>query len=318
MTPRVTQPSETRPTETQALGALSLAREILRTMRPHQWIKNLFLIVPLVFAQKMFVPGSFVLNTEPVLLTVAAFFAFSVMTGSVYMLNDLLDRDKDRRHPAKRSRPIASGRLPVGVAKAAGAALTTAAVIGAFAINWRFAVVMLGYWGVNVAYSFRLKHVVFVDVGCIATGFILRILAGAVAIGVPVTLWLYACTFLLALFLGLGKRKHELVFSGGEHTRRVLQSYNVDHVNMALIGTAIATAACYTAYTLSDHTYHQFGTRALVVTVPFIAFGLGRFVWLLNQSGEAQSPTDRMLRDAPFLLNVGLWAACVVLLVYWS
>lgn len=313
MNPRVTHPAETR-----APGALAVAREVLRTMRPHQWVKNLFLFVPLVFAQKMLIPGTFLPNTGPVLLSIAAFVAFSVMTGSVYMLNDLLDRDKDRLHPAKRTRPIASGRLPVAIAKIVGAALTAAAIAGAFAIGWRFAVVLLCYWGVNVAYSFHLKHMVFVDVAVIATGFILRILAGAMAIDVPVTLWLYACTFLLALFLALGKRKHELQFSGGEHTRKVLRRYNIAHVNAALIGTAVATACCYTAYTLSDHTFDQFGTRALVVTVPFIAFGLGRFVWLLNRPGEAQSPTDRMLRDGPFLFNLALWAVAVVLLVYWS
>ena len=308
----------THPAPTTTPGTVGLLREVLRTMRPHQWVKNLFLLVPLVFAQKLFLPGTFRINAGPVLVSVAGFLIFSVMTGSVYMLNDLLDREKDALHPAKRTRPIASGRLPVGFARVAGAALTAAAIGGAFALGWQFAVVMLAYWLVNVAYSFRLKHVVFVDVGCIATGFILRILAGAVAIGVPVTLWLYACTFLLALFLGLGKRKHELVFSGGGHTRRVLESYNVDHVNKALIGTAVATTGCYMAYTVSDHTLHQFGTRALVVTVPFIAFGLWRFVWLLERPGEAQSPTDRMLRDLPFLANLGLWALAVVLVVYWT
>lgn len=311
MTPDVTQQAPTTPT------TVGMMREVLRTMRPHQWVKNLFLFVPLVFAQKMFHPGTFRVNTEPVLISVAGFLLFSVMTGSVYMLNDLLDREKDALHPAKRTRPIASGRLPVGFAKVAGALLTGAAIVGAFLLGWRFAVVMIGYWLVNVAYSFRLKHVVFVDVGCIATGFILRILAGAMAIGVPVTLWLYACTFLLALFLGLGKRKHELVFAGGGgHTRRVLESYDIGHVNKALYGTAIATTVCYMAYTVSDHTFGQFGTRALVVTVPFIAFGLWRFVWLLERPGEAQSPTDRMLRDAPFLINLVLWAASVVLVVY--
>jgi 4-hydroxybenzoate polyprenyltransferase len=300
-------------------AAADMVWQVVRTMRPHQWVKNLFLFAPLIFAQKLFVPGTLQVNTGPVAVSVAAFVVFSIMTGSVYMLNDLLDREKDRLHPAKKHRPIASGRLPVGFAKTTGAILTAAAIAAAFAIGWGFALVMLGYWAVNVAYSFKLKHVVFVDVGCIATGFILRILAGAVAIDVPVTLWLYACTFLLALFLGLGKRKHELVFADGSaSTRKVLQHYDVDHVNLALIVTGVATTISYLAYTLSEHTRAQFGTHALVFTVPFIAFGLWRFVWLLNRPGEAQSPTDRMLRDAPFLVNLVLWGSAVLIVVYWS
>ena len=301
-------------------GALDVAWQLIRTMRPHQWVKNLFLFAPLVFAQKLFYPGTFTLNPRPFAITLAAFALFCIMTGSVYMLNDLVDREKDARHPVKRNRPIASGRLPVAVAQVAGALLTALAVALAFVLDVRFAIVMLAYWGLNVAYSLRLKHIVFVDVTCIATGFILRILAGAMAISVPVTLWLYACTFLLALFLGLGKRKHELKFSGdgAVKQRKVLARYNLGHVNRVLWLTGVATAACYIAYTLSKHTYDQFHTYALVGTVPFIGFGLWRFLWLLDRPGEAQSPTDRMLRDVPFLVNLLLWAVSVVVAVYWT
>lgn len=247
-----------------------------------------------------------------------AFAMFCLTSGAVYLLNDIVDREKDRLHPTKKQRPIPSGRLPVHIAVIAGTVAATLSL--ALGLLWepRLAAVVAAYLTLNIAYSFTLKHIVFADVVSIAAGFLLRILGGAVAISVPVTLWLYVCTFLLASFLGLGKRKHEILFSrDSNHTqRRVLRSYRLYWLDRAMLALGIATTVCYTAYTISEHAVYQFGSRAMVVTVPFIIIGLFRFLGLLNRSQVADSPTDAMLKDRWFMLNLVGWVVVVLWIVY--
>lgn len=284
-------------------------------MRPVQWVKNVFVFAPLVFGMQLANPSSLGLAT-------VAFVLFCLISSAVYLLNDILDRHADARHPTKRFRPIACGALPVDVARMATGALALIAIVGGVALEWRVAVVLLGYFVLNVAYSVRLKRLPFVDITCIALGFLLRLLAGGLAIMVPVSVWLLMCTFLLASLLALGKRKHELmaVHKNGrtESTRAVLELYRVAHIEWVMRGLALVTVACYAAYTVAASTIAHFETSSLVYSVPFVLFGLWRFNQLVGDHAEAQSPTDTMVRDVPFLLNVGGWAVFVTALIYFQ
>ncbi len=307
-------PADARP---QGAGVLTWARGILLSMRPHQWLKNLFVFAPLVFAQRL-VDASGHLDWATVGRSVAAFAIFCLASGGVYLLNDLADRERDRRHPVKCHRPIASGALPVRVAAVAIAVVASTALGWAWWLGADLALVVCVYVLVNIAYSFALKKIPFVDIALIAAGFWLRVLAGAEAIDVPVTWWLYAATFLLAAYLALGKRRHELHAGGDDaHRRReVLAAYRPAHLDGAFYAAGTATAACYVAYTLSEHAALQFGTRWLAVTIPFMLFGLGRFAVLTARHDTHDSPTDAMIRDLPFVLNLALWAATVVAIIY--
>ncbi len=289
-----------------------LAVEILRAMRPHQWVKNLFVLAPLVFAERALVGQDF-------LRAAAAFLLFSLLSGCVYILNDVVDVEGDRLHPTKRNRPIASGRLPLPGARLALSGVLLGTVVASFLMSTDFAAIGLAYFALNVGYSLSFKHVPFVDVLCIASGFILRILGGAVAIPVPVTVWILAATFLLALFLGLGKRKHELLQAGMKAgaQRRVLDRYRLPHVKMAMIALGAATLATYSAYTIfGEHAGRLFLPRDMVWTIPSVVVGLWRFNQLTERAEQGQSPTDLMLSDKPFLANLAVWALIVGVIIY--
>ncbi|MGM0576667.1 MAG: decaprenyl-phosphate phosphoribosyltransferase [Myxococcota bacterium] len=285
--------------------------EIVRTLRPHQWVKNLFVLAPLVFAEHA-------LEARPLVRAGGAFLLFSLLSGCVYLLNDIVDIESDRLHPTKRHRPIPAGRLSLGMARLTLAILLLGTIAGSFALSTDFAAVGLAYFALNVGYSFSLKHIPFVDVLSIAAGFILRLFGGAVAIDVPVSLWLGACTFLLATYLGLGKRKHELAMAGEDatHQRRVLERYELEHIKGTMAALAVATLGCYAAYTLLGETMATFSPRDLVWTLPFVAFGLWRFYRLTERTEQGRSPTDLMLGDPPFLVNLALWGAVVVIVIY--
>ena len=293
------------------MSAVGTGLEILRTMRPHQWVKNLFVLSPLIFGMQL-------TDLRKVALGFVAAALFSVLSGAVYLLNDIIDRDKDALHPLKRLRPIPASRLPVRTAIVALVLLVVVSLVGSFFLDERLVFVSGGYLTLNILYSFLLKHVVFVDLVCIAAGFILRILAGSVAVGVEVSVWLVLCTFLLAIFLGLGKRKHELVVWGDEAAarRRVLSRYRLPHLNMALGVTTAVTTLAYLLYTTSERTVDYFGTHNLVLTVPFIVYGLVRFMQILESHRDEDSPTDYMLRDIPLMASIALWAATVVAIIY--
>ncbi len=289
-----------------------MLRGIVRSARPHQWVKNAFVLAPLIFS----------LNVgEPALVWRAlwAFAVFCLISSSVYYLNDLVDIEADRAHPLKRQRPIASGQVPVAVARIACGVALALALGGALVLNWQVALVAALYFGLNLAYSLRLKHYAFVDVSIIATGFLLRVLAGSLAIAVVVSTFLVLCTFSLALFLALGKRMHELRGSAaGAKQRAVLGRYRKAHVHWAMVVVGSVTLLAYVAYTLAPHTqaFFGFGWPRLVLTVPFTAFGLYRFHRLVSPEHSAMSPTEQMLKDKPFLLNLVLWGAVVVAAVY--
>ena len=290
--------------------------ELLRALRPHQWVKNLFVLTPLVFSEH--------LADQALLIRAAlAFLLFSLLSGCVYLLNDLVDIESDRLHPTKCHRPLASGRLSVAAGRRALGVLLLLTGAGAFAMSLEFAAAALAYFVLNVGYSFSLKNVPFVDVMIIATGFILRLLAGAAAIEVPLSVWLVGCTLLLAAFLALGKRRHEMALMTDNRaaTRAVLAKYTMGGIQGAMLFLSVATAACYGAYVFLEQNPNpeiQFAPSELRWTLPFVVFGLWRFYGLTGKIESGKSPTDRMLTDVPFLVNLGLWFAMVLNVIYGS
>lgn len=283
---------------------------MLRTLRPHQWVKNLFVLAPVVFAKEL---GTL----EALVRSLGAVLVFCLAASAVYTLNDLVDVERDREHPVKRDRPIASGVVPVHVASAFASFLFAVSVVGAVFLGIPFTLTAVSYILLNLGYSFWLKKVVFVDVLCIALGFLLRVQAGCFAVHVTPSYWLLGCTFLLALFLALGKRRHELALGSDVHLHRsVLRHYSPRLVTVLMYVMAVLTAVAYTAYTFAPHTVEFFGTVWFFVTVPFVLFGLVRFAMLANRRRKADSPTEQILRDVPFVLNIVMWTAVVLGIIY--
>jgi decaprenyl-phosphate phosphoribosyltransferase len=293
---------------------VSSALALLKTLRPHQWVKNLlFVPAALVFSRHL-------ADAEYVVRTVLAVLAFCMLSGAVYAFNDVRDAKADRAHPTKRHRPIASGALSERAAMIASIMLAVLALAGSFVLSWKLAAIAGLYFGQNVAYSLKLKQIAFIDVGVIATGFLLRVLAGAAAINVPASCWLLICTALLATFLGLGKRAHELAWAertGQAHeTRASLAGYRIPVVRAAMLVLAIVTCAAYLAYTVDPHTVAFFNTDQLPYSSPFVAFGILRFLSLALWYPKDESPTEAMLKDPWFLLNLLGAAATVLYIIY--
>lgn len=291
----------------------SSARALLRTMRPHQWVKNLFVAAPLVFSRHLE-------DEVPLLRSAAAVAAFCLLSGAVYAFNDVRDVEADRAHPQKRRRPIAAGELGERAALVSAAVLAAIALAVGTALSWKVGALALAYGVVNLAYSLGLKEIAFADVGLIAGGFLLRVLTGAAAIDVPASRWLLLCTALLAAMLALGKRAHELAWAARAGTqattRAALAGYRLGPVRVAMLALGCATAVAYASYCLDRHTMAFFGTDRLIWSAPFPCLGIARFAALALLRPGPQSPTDAMLRDVPFLANLVAWAACIVWLLY--
>jgi decaprenyl-phosphate phosphoribosyltransferase len=284
----------------------------VKSMRPHQWVKNLFVAAPLVFARR-------VGDGPAALRTAAAFGIFCLLSSTVYLVNDLVDVDKDRAHPVKRRRPIAAGALSAAAAKGLAGTLGVAALVAAAALGPGFALpaTAAAYLALNLVYSLSLKNVAFVDVACISAGFLLRVLGGAFAIPVPASRWLLACTLLLSALLGFGKRAHELRVSGesGRAQRAVLGRYDLVTLRRLMGVLGVLTTLTYLAYTRSMHARELVHVE-LFWTVPFVAFGIFRFNWITSRKADAESPTDSMMRDPLFVANLVLYAASVLILLY--
>jgi 4-hydroxybenzoate polyprenyltransferase len=301
----------------------SIVRGVIKTIRPHQWVKNAFVLAPIVFHKDVVVTGP---NGDPALnlvvtgRAVAATLVFCLLAGAVYTINDLADVESDRIHPVKRERPIASGAVPESVAKMAAAGLIVTSLGTAYLLSPLFGLVALAYLVENVAYTFKLKQVAFLDVSLIALGFVLRVMAGGIATNVHVSGYMLACTALLALFLGFGKRRHELAGENAGKQRKALRAYTKVSLDVALAVTGAATAVTYVAYTLDPVTQEFFRSSLLWLTAPFVAFGILRFLFLVSgRAGrglKAESPTQEMLRDVPFVFNLMLWMVVIVAIVY--
>jgi 4-hydroxybenzoate polyprenyltransferase len=286
---------------------------LIKTIRPHQWVKNVFVLAPVVFAKNIF-------NTLLLLQAGAAFFAFCLLAGAVYTMNDLADVAADREHPVKRHRPIASGRVTEQAARAfAGLLVVTSLGLGIWAGGVPFFGVLLGYFALNVAYTMKLKHVAYLDVACISAGFVLRVLGGGLATHISVTWYLFACTALLALFLGFGKRRHELTTAAARskaRTRAALEGYTKGGLDFSLIATSLLTVVVYVTYTLDSATRAFFKSDYLWATTIFVAAGIARFVHIVRHRPKAESPTQEMLSDGFMVAVVLLWITVVFFLVY--
>ena len=284
---------------------------VVRTVRPHQWVKNVFVLAPIVFAKEMFSP--FVVTRAA-----SAFAVFCLLAGAVYAMNDIADRDADRAHPVKRKRPIASGVVPLSWAYALSGALVAISLGWSLSLGLSFALVALVYFGQNVWYSFQLKHVAYLDVTFIAAGFVLRVMGGGYATRIQLSNYLLACTALLALFLGFGKRRHELAAAEANAAvqRASLESYTRRGLDLALAVTGVATVAAYVAYTLDSHTRAFFHSDHLWLSTVFVVLGGLRFLHIVKNRPLAESPTQEMLHDGPFVGIVLGWVAVVMWLVY--
>lgn len=300
-----------------------MLRGLLKTIRPHQWVKNLFVMAPMFFNKDVVTTTSAglpTLNWGVVGHALAGALVFCFLAGAVYTINDLVDVEADRVHLVKRYRPIASGAVPENVAKVFAGLLVVLSLVAAVLLDPWFALVALLYLIENIFYSFKLKNVAFLDVGLISLGFVLRVVAGGLATHTHVSMYMYACTALLSLFLGFGKRRHELAGKHAEKQRASLRAYTVRSLNAALAVTGFATIAVYIAYTLDQATRAFFHSDYLWLTAPFTAFGIVRFLMLVSgragRGRRSESPTQAMLSDVPFVLNLVAWIAVVVAIVY--
>ncbi|MFQ5719386.1 MAG: decaprenyl-phosphate phosphoribosyltransferase [Acidobacteriota bacterium] len=284
----------------------ALLSGLLRTLRPEQWVKNFFVFAALLFGQRLGDPTA-------VARTVGAFIAFCALSGTVYLINDLRDLERDRRHPVKRLRPLAAGDLSPLAAWMAAVVLGSGALLGARWLPREFLWFAAAYLVLNLVYSFGLKNIVILDVLAIAGGFVLRAVAGAAAIPVQFSQWLVLCTFLLALFLGFGKRRHELTLladDAAEH-RVSLQEYSIVFLDQMITVVLAATVVAYSFYTMSTEVAARLHTTALPLTIPFVLYGIFRYLYLIHHRRGGGSPAHALLHDGALLVDVALWAVSV-------
>lgn len=287
-----------------------MLKALLQTMRPKQWIKNVFIFGALVFDNKLFDPAYF-------LRTLAAFVMFCLVSSTVYIINDLGDIKKDRLHPIKRNRPLASGRLKPPVAVGGVVGILVVLLPLAFALDLSFGIIALAYLVNNLLYTFWLKNVVIIDVLSIAAGFVLRVGAGVAVIPTErFSPWIYVCMTLLALFLGFGKRRHELALlvTDANNHRQVLEDYNLPFLDEMMGVVTASTVMAYATYTFSAEGLPS--NHSMMLTVPFVLYAIFRYLYLIHVRGEGGAPEEILLSDRPFLLDVTLWGILVVLLLY--
>jgi 4-hydroxybenzoate polyprenyltransferase len=280
-------------------------------MRPNQWTKNLIVFAGLIFAHQLF-------HIRPFVQTIAAFGLFCLLSSAIYIINDIKDVERDRQHPLKSKRPIAAGELSIHRAAIAAMIIAGGALLGAFWLDAGFGVVALIYFVLLFAYSFWLKHLVILDVLTIAIGFVLRAIAGAEVIDVEFSSWLLLCTILLALFLGLSKRRHELVLLGNnaQSHRKILEEYS-PHLLDQMIGVVTAsTLMAYALYTMATETIEKFGTSYMILTIPFVIYGIFRYLYLVHHKELGGNPTTVLVTDKPILINILLWGVVSIVLIY--
>jgi 4-hydroxybenzoate polyprenyltransferase len=287
-----------------------LVRALLDSLRPRQWVKNLFVFAGVIFSQQLLTP-----RIWPAL---AAFAIFCGLSGAIYLFNDVADRDKDRLHESKRLRPVASGALPLGAAVGFGVLLLAGCLAAAFRLSPSFGLVALAYGALLTAYSVWLKHVVILDVLTVAAGFVLRAVAGAVAVDVEISGWLLICTILIALFLALGKRRHEYRSLTGDAAahRPILAEYSEGFLDQMISVVTASTVITYALYTMSPETVAKFHTRLLPLTLPFVLYGIFRYLYLLYRRDLGGNPSDLLVTDRGLLLDALLWMLVTLAIIY--
>ncbi len=287
--------------------------DLIKSLRPHQWTKNFLLFAGLIFSHHLL---------DLVLLgkALAAFGIFCLISGSIYIINDLVDLKKDQQHPLKRQRPIAAGKIKPGTAKMAAGALLTISLLASFGLELEFALVCFGYAGLMIGYSLYLKRIAILDVIIIAMGFVLRAVAGVVVIQVEISPWLLVCTLFLSLFLVLCKRRHEMVLLGEEanNHRQSLAEYSSQLLDQMIAVVTGSAVIAYTLYTLADRTIAMVGTSHLIVTVPLVIFGVFRYLYLVYKGNQGGNPELVIFSDRPLLVDVVLWVILVIVILYVS
>lgn len=296
---------------------MSLIAGFVRSLRPHQWVKNGLVFAGVIFSGRM-------TDTHAVARAIEGFVAFSLLSGAVYLFNDLRDVEADRLHPKKRHRPLAAGTLAPGAARLGLLVVLVFAAALAAHLGLRFAATAAAYLALNLAYSMGLKNVVLVDVMAIAAGFVLRAIAGVELLApivpdVELSPWLLVCTFFLALFLACGKRRQELLHQDASQAgerRRVLLAYSAPFLDTLVAVSAATTLVSYAIYTIWPATVEKFHTTGLLWTVPFVTYGVFRYLWLTRTGDEGEEPSHALVADRPLLLAVVLWLLVVAIVLY--
>lgn len=284
----------------------------VQLVRPAQWTKNLLLFAALLFSGHLF-------HGRDLVVVCAAFACFCMVASGAYVMNDVRDCERDRRHPEKARRPLPAGRIRPASAVRLALVLMSLAVVGSMLLGWPFAMLTIAYLVLQVAYTFSLKDMVILDVMAIASGFVLRAVAGGVVIDVPISPWLIICTFLLALFLGFSKRRHEVVLlstSATDH-RTSLREYSPYFLDQMISVVTASTVVAYASYTASPEVHSRIGTDKLYLTIPFVLFGIFRYLYLVHQKEEGGNPTQLLLSDRPLQAGVVAWVLTAALLLYW-
>ena len=289
----------------------STLRALVETLRPQQWVKNGFIFAALIFSQSL-------TRWDRCRQVILATLVFCLVSSATYVLNDILDAEEDRHHPVKKLRPIASGRVSPTTAGIVGAILGAAGLIEAWRLNAGFFAIVLAYLALNALYSTFLKRVVLLDVFIVAAGFLIRVIAGGLVIRVAISPWLIVCTTLLALFIALSKRRHELVLLGrraSDH-RAILADYSPYFLDQLIGIVTASTVVSYALYTLSPDVQSKFPGKRLEMTIPFVLFGIFRYLYLIHQGQQGGNPTRSLFTDPVLLSVVLLWAASVILIIY--
>jgi 4-hydroxybenzoate polyprenyltransferase len=287
-----------------------MLKAILKEMRVHQWIKNIFVLIPLVFDRQLF-------SIEPLSRTIIGFFLFCFVSSSVYLINDIMDVEADRKHPKKKSRPIASGSLPIPIAIITAIILVSISVIGGFFLSRSFLLILTIYFLINLAYSLKLKHIPLLDVLIIATGFVLRVAAGVSIIQVErFSPWLYVVTTVLALFFGLGKRRGELatIQQNNNEQRKVLDGYTIPLLDQLITIISATTLISYSLYTFSAPNLPD--NHVMMLTIPFAIYGIFRYLYLIQVKNEGGAPDELVLSDRPLQVTFLFFAVSVVIIFY--
>ena len=293
-------------------NSASTIRLLVLSLRPHQWIKNGFVLVPLLFAQKAF-------DYQSVMLSIQAFLIFCMLTGAVYLFNDLVDLKSDLKHPVKKHRPLAAGLLSIKSAVATAAVLLLFSIIWGFSVSKGFFVVMSIYIAIQLLYNYHLKNIVILDIFCISAGFFLRVVAGAAVINVEISNWLIICSVLLSMFLALAKRRHELVLLGQEDAaghRKVLVEYSPYLLDQMIVLIAASTLLSYMLYCISSETIEKFHTEKLIYTFPFVLYGIFRYLYLIHSKNQGSEPEKVIINDLPLLIDFILWIGLCMLIIY--
>jgi 4-hydroxybenzoate polyprenyltransferase len=280
---------------------------LLIAMRPYQWIKNFFIYLPLFFGQQFF-------NGAALLKTTIAFFIFSLAASTVYLINDIIDLESDRKHPVKKLRPLASGKITIFQAELTAFILGSVSVFFSFVLDIRLGLIIMTYLVLNFIYMLILKDAVIIDVFCLGAFYYLRILGGSISSNVILSNWFIFCTVLLALFIGFNKRRYDLILaSESKVVYTKYTRYFIDRIISIILASVVIS---YTLYTMDQHTIQRFGTPHMFYTIPFVYYGIFRYLYLLDKGNLGSDPTLVLLKDWKMQLNLLLWIIACLAIIY--